>query len=305
MSPGAQEAAVAQPPTGWRLWLTAVRPRTLTLSVVPVFLGSALAWAEGAPVAWLTLFAALLAAAGLQAGANLHNDAVDFERGNDQPHRQGPLRVTAAGWATPAAVHLAAKTAFGLAFLFGLYLVAVGGWLFLLLGLASLAAGYAYSGGPRPVSYTPAGEVFVFVFFGLVAVAGSHYLQLGHLSAVGLLGGVAMGLFASAVLMVNNYRDLDDDAAVGRRTLAVALGRERSRKAYALMVTLPFVCVIGLWPLLPAHAPMLLALAALPKSLGLAREFTLREGAALNPVLGETAQAQLIFGALLCVGMAL
>jgi 1,4-dihydroxy-2-naphthoate polyprenyltransferase len=303
MSSGAQQAAA--PPTGWRLWLTAVRPRTLTLSVVPVFLGSALAWAEGAPVAVLTLLAALLAAALLQAGANLHNDAVDFERGNDKPGRQGPTRVTAAGWATPAQVHFAAKTAFGLAFLFGLYLVAVGGWPFFLLGLASLAAGYAYSGGPRPVSYTPAGEVFVFLFFGLVAVAGSHYLQSGHLSAAGLLGGAAMGFLASAVLMVNNYRDLDGDAAVGRRTLAVALGRERSRKAYTLMVTLPFVCVLGLWPLLPAHAPMLLALAALPKCIDLAHAFGQKKGAALNPVLGETAQAQLVFGALLCAGLAL
>ena len=228
-------------PRGWRLWWQAARPRTLTIAATPVIAGTALAWSQGAHPAWLAALAALFAALLIQAGTNLHNDAADYERGNDTAARIGPPRVTAAGWATPRAVKRAAFLAFAGAFASGTYLVAVGGWPILAIGLASLAAAWAYSGGPRPISYTPLGELFVLVFFGIFAVAGSHYLQSGHLSATALLAGLAIGAPAAAVLLVNNYRDLDGDKAAGRRTLAAVLGRAGAQRLYGFLMLLPFV----------------------------------------------------------------
>lgn len=292
-------------PSGWRLWLLAARPKTLGLAVGPVVAGTALAWAEGAPRAWLPALAALTAALAIQAGTNLHNDAADFERGTDRPDRVGPLRVTAAGWATPSQVHGAAFAAFGLAFLLGIYLVAMGGWPIVAIGLASLAAGWAYSGGPRPISHTPLGELFVLAFFGLAAVGGSHWLQSGAVTALSLLGGTAVGLFAAAVLMVNNYRDVAGDTAAGRRTLAAVLGPAFARRAYAAMLLLPF----ALPPLL-AHGPLgrpgaWLAWAVLPWCLMLIRRLARLAGAELNAVLAGTAKAGLGYALLLAVGVSL
>jgi 1,4-dihydroxy-2-naphthoate octaprenyltransferase len=292
-------------PSGWRLWLLAARPKTLGLAVGPVVAGTALAWAEGAPRAWLPALAALTAALAIQAGTNLHNDAADFERGTDRPDRVGPLRVTAAGWATPGQVHGAAFAAFGLAFLLGIYLVAMGGWPIVAIGLASLAAGWAYSGGPRPISHTPLGELFVLAFFGLAAVGGSHWLQSGAVTAFSLLGGTAVGLFAAAVLMVNNYRDVAGDTAAGRRTLAAVLGPAFARRAYAAMLLLPF----ALPPLL-AHGPLgrpgaWLAWAVLPWCLMLIRRLARLAGAELNAVLAGTAKAGLGYALLLAVGVSL
>ncbi len=291
-------------PRGLSLWWRAVRPRTLTMAVVPVAVGVALAGAEGAALAWLPGLAALACTVLIQAGTNLHNDAADFERGNDRADRVGPPRVTAAGWTTPGQVRGAARLAFALAMLGGLYLVRVGGWPILAVGLAAIAAGYAYSGGPRPISHTPLGEFFVLVFFGLVAVAGSHYLQSGRLSAAGLLGGAAVGAFAAAVLMVNNYRDLEADAAAGRRTLAGVLGRPRARLAYALFLLLPFALLAGLGRLLPQCPGLFLALLAVLPCLRLIRRLgATPPGPALNALLAGTAQAQVWFGALLAVGV--
>jgi len=180
------EAAVGGKPGGLRLWLTAARPRTLPLAASPVLVGTSLAWAEGAPQLWAVALAALLAALLIQVGTNLHNDAADFERGADGADRLGPVRVTAAGWATPRQVRLAALLAFAGAFLLGVWLAFVGGWPIVAVGLASLAAGWAYSGGPRPISHSPFGEIFVLAFFGLVAVGGTHYLQSGALTPAAL-----------------------------------------------------------------------------------------------------------------------
>lgn len=275
------------------------------MAIVPVLVGTALAWAEGAPTAWAPALAALLAALAIQAGTNLHNDAADHERGNDSPERVGPLRVTAAGWAQPGAVRRAAAVAFALAFALGLYLVAVGGWPILALGLASIAAGWAYSGGPRPISHTPFGELFVLIFFGIVAVAGSHYLQSGSIAGSALLAGAALGSMAAAVLMINNYRDLADDLAVGRWTLAAALGRAGARRAYGTMMLLPFAVPVLIAVATTAHAGAVLALLVLPQALSLVRRLARTEGAALNVLLAQTARAQLLFGALLAVGVSL
>jgi 1,4-dihydroxy-2-naphthoate octaprenyltransferase len=296
--------ALPAPPRGWRLWWLAARPKTLTLAAAPVVVGCALAWAEGAAPAWVAALVAFLAALLIQAGTNLHNDTADFERGNDRADRIGPARVTASGWASPRAVRRAALAAFGAAFAGGAYLVYVGGWPIFIVGVVSIAAGWAYSGGPRPISYTPLGEIFVLLFFGLIAVAGSYYLQSGHVTLTALLAGIAVGGPAAGVLMVNNYRDLDTDSAAGRRTLAATLGRAASRRAYALMMLAPFA-LAGLLAWL-AHPGALLALGALPHAIALVRGLgPATEGAALNALLAGTARQQLLFSALLAAGVSL
>ena len=289
----------AAPPRGWRLWATAARPRTLPLAATPVLAGSALAWAEGAAPAWGPLLATFGAALLIQIGTNLHNDAADFEGGNDGTDRLGPLRVTAAGWATPGQVRGAAYGAFAAALLLGVYLVIHGGWPILAVGCASLLAGAAYSGGPRPISHTPFGEVFVWVFFGLVAVAGSYWLQAGELSAAALIAGGALGFPAAAVLLVNNLRDVAADSAVGRRTLAAVLGDAGARRLHAVLMFLPF----ALLPWLAAgQGGAWLALLALPAAGAVVLRMRAARGAALNRVLADTARAQFVFGLLLAVG---
>ena len=301
MKPEPIVAAALAAPRGWRLWWQAARPRTLTIAATPVFVGSALAWAQGAVPSWPAALLALLAALLIQAGTNLHNDAADFERGNDTDERIGPPRVTAAGWASPRAVKRVALFAFAGAFAAGIDLVAIGGWPILAIGLASLAAGWAYSGGPRPISYTAFGELFVLAFFGVFAVAGSHYLQSGRLSATALLAGLAVGGPAAAVLLVNNYRDLAGDIAVGRRTLAALLGRGGSQRLYRFLMLLPFALLA---PIAVARPGALLALLALPAALRLVRRMpAANDAASLNGMLAGSARLQLLFGLLFALGV--
>lgn len=304
MKPELPAAVLGAPPSGWRVWWTATRPRTLSISATPVLVGSTLAWAEGGAPAWLPMLAALCCAVLIQVGTNLHNDAADYERGTDQPDRIGPLRVTAAGWASPAEVRRAAMVSFVLAFALGIYLVTIGGWPILAAGLASLVAGWSYSGGRHPISHTPLGELFVLVFFGLVAVAGSHWLQLGHGSLKTLLAGMVVGMPAAAVLLVNNYRDLEDDVRSGRRTLAALLGRERSRGVYAALMLLPYAVILMLALLgLPGA---LLGFLALPFSISLIRRLRrTAPGPRLNLMLAGTAQAGFVLGLLLSIGVLL
>ncbi|MEY8877289.1 MAG: 1,4-dihydroxy-2-naphthoate polyprenyltransferase [Leptothrix sp. (in: b-proteobacteria)] len=297
-------APLAAPPSGGRIWLTAIRPRTLSIAVTPVLLGTALAWADGSTHHWAALLAALACALLIQIGTNLHNDVLDFERGTDHAGRIGPLRVTAAGWVSARSMHRATALCFGLTVPPGLYLVGQGGWPILLAGLGSLLAGWAYSGGPRPVSHTALGELFVLVFFGLVAVVGSHWLQAGATTLAPWLGGAALGLPAAAVLLVNNYRDLDNDLRSGRRTLVARLGRAGARRAYAAMLLLPYALVLLLaWR---AHPGALLALVGLPVSIRLTRRLRQELSAPeLNELLAATAKAGSILGLLLAVGMLL
>lgn len=303
MKPELPLAILQVPPHGWRIWWTAARPRTLTLATAPVVAGTALAWAEGAVPRWPVVLAVLLAALLIQIGTNLHNDAADHERGNDRADRLGPLRVTAAGWATAMQVRKASRAAFALAFLLGIYLVAQGGWPILLIGLASLAAGVAYSGGRRPISHTPLGELFVWVFFGILAVAGSYWLQAGSFSPAAWVAGVTIGLPASAVLLVNNLRDAVADIRSGRRTLAVYLGDTAARRGYGLLMLLPFASL----PLFAAlgHWGAWLALLTLPAGLLLARRIQRTHGPALNLLLARTAQYALGFAVCLAAGVLL
>jgi 1,4-dihydroxy-2-naphthoate octaprenyltransferase len=292
-------------PSGWRLWWAAARPRTLTIAVTPVLLGCALAHVGGAPLDWMVALTTLACALAIQIGTNLHNDSADFMRGNDRAERIGPLRVTAAGWARPDQVKHAAMAAFAAALALGTLLVVKGDWPILLLGLAALFAGWAYSGGPRPISHSALGELFVLFFFGIAAVAGSHYLQSGLLSPVALLAGAAVGSMAAAVLLVNNFRDRVEDTAAGRRTLAARLGPPGARRAYAAMVLLPFLVpplLVGLGALPPGG---LAAYLALPQAIALSRSLGETDGIALNPILARTALTQFFFGLLLAIGISL
>jgi 1,4-dihydroxy-2-naphthoate octaprenyltransferase len=292
--------------TALQIWLLAIRPRTLSISLVPVMVGSALAWAETQLFAWLTLLATLVGALLIQIGTNLHNDAADFERGADTAQRLGPRRVSAEGWLQPGQVRRAAHLSFTGAFLTGLYLVWLGGWPIALLGLLSLAAAYAYTGGPRPVAYTPLGELFVFVFFGLVAVSGSFYLQTHQWSWNALLLGAAVGLPAAAVLLINNYRDLDTDRHAGKHTLAVVLGRPAIRYLYAALLLLAPVTTLPLLTQDLGGVMLVLPWLSLVAAFFLIRRlWYTRIDKRLNRLLAQTAQWQLLFGTLLSMALTL
>jgi 1,4-dihydroxy-2-naphthoate octaprenyltransferase len=282
-----------------KYWLLAIRPKTLSLSLVPVCVGIALAWHETQQFVVLPALAALLAALLIQIGTNLHNDAEDFARGTDTAERLGPPRATAQGWLSSRAVMRGAYLAFGLAFLIGLYLVWRGGWPILAVGLASLVAGYAYTGGPRPIAYSASGELFVFLFFGLVAVLGSYYLQTLSLSLAALAGASSIGLLAAAVLLVNNYRDLQSDRKAGKLTLAHHLGSRGSQVFYGVLVLAPFLLPLAL------HLDAAwLVLLVLPLALLLLFRFVReRPGPAFNRILARTALLQLLYGLLLSVAL--
>jgi 1,4-dihydroxy-2-naphthoate octaprenyltransferase len=229
----------------------------------------------------------------------------DHERGADGPDRLGPLRVTAAGLLSPSQMKRGALVSSLVAALAGLSLVWMGGWPILLLGLASLVAAWAYTGGPLPIAYTPFGELCVLIFFGLGAVAGTSWLHLGHLTVASVLSGIAIGCFGAAVLLVNNYRDAAADARVGRRTLAITVGPRISRWLYALLMVTPFA-LLPVFDLLLRGGHAWLAFGGLPLALLMVRRF-FREapGPAFNRILAQTAQVQLAYGALLCLGLVL
>ena len=285
-------------------WFLACRPKTLSVSLSPVLVGSAIACHDTGTLLWLPLLAAALGAAFIQIGTNLFNDVGDFLRGTDTPDRLGPKRATAEGWLTPGMVKTGAWLSFALAFLCGIYLVWHGGWPIVAIGLASLAAGWSYTGGPRPIAYGPLGEFFVWIFFGLVAVGGSYYLQTLTITGPVLFAAGLVGLLAAAVITVNNYRDADGDARSGKRTLAVRLGRPATRPVYAGEILLPY----ALLPLLAELYgwPGLLPLLSLPLALALIRRFY-REapGPVFNELLATTAKLQLAFSFLLVIGLVL
>jgi 1,4-dihydroxy-2-naphthoate octaprenyltransferase len=264
-----------------------------------VVVGTAVAGADG-HVIWWRAAAALVVAVALQVGTNYANDYSDGIRGTDD-RRVGPVRLVASGLKPPAQVKAAALSAFALAGLAGLALAAAAGWWLLAVGAASMAAGWFYTGGPRPYGYAGYGELFVFVFFGLVATAGTAYLQLGRLTALAALAAVPVGLLAVALLVVNNLRDIPGDTASGKRTLAVKVGADATRKLYAFCVLGPFALLFAIAALRPGA---LLALAALPVAVPPVRR-VLRgtQGAGLVPVLVATGKTQLAFGLLLALGI--
>ena len=283
------------------IWIAGARPRTLPAAVVPVAVGTAVAVGDGV-TAWRAL-AALVVALAIQVGTNYANDYQDGVRGTDDV-RVGPVRLVASGLAPASAVRTAALAAFGVAAVAGLALAAAVGWELVLVGLVSFAAGWLYTGGPKPYGYLGLGEVFVFVFFGLVATVGSTYVQTGEITGLAVCAAVPVGLLATALLVVNNLRDIPTDTEAGKKTMAVRLGDRTTRIVYVTMLVDVFLLVVVL--AVTARMPALLGLVGIVVAIPPIRE--IRRGAvgpALIPVLGATGRTQLVTGLLLALGLAL
>ena len=288
-----------------RLWLAAARPRTLPAAVAPVLVGTALA-AEQGVFRPLVFACALIGSVFIQIGTNLSNDYSDARRGADTEDRLGPVRVTAGGLLPPRRVLIGTYAAFAVAVLAGLYLVAVTGPELLVVGAVSILAGVLYTGGPRPYGYEGLGELFVFLFFGLVAVAGSYYVQTDALRWEAFALAVPVGLLAAAIIVVNNVRDIDTDRRAGKRTLAVMLGRRRARALYPAMLGAAFIATVALGLAGDPTRWVLLALVAAPLGVPLVRLVATRsEGPALNRALAGTGQLLGAYSLVLSVGLLL
>jgi 1,4-dihydroxy-2-naphthoate octaprenyltransferase len=283
----------------------AARVRTLPAAIAPVLVGTALAGFQSVfhP---LRFIAALVGAIFIQVGTNLSNDYSDARRGADTEDRLGPVRVTAGGLVPPGQVLRATYISFGVAVLAGIYLVAVAGWELLLVGAASILAGVLYTGGPRPYGYEGLGEVLVFLFFGIVAVAGSYFVQVKHLNWEAFALAVPVGLLAAGILVVNNIRDIDTDRRAGKRTLAVRLGRERTRTLFATIVYGAFLLAPVTWLFGPLSAWLLLSWLTLPLAAEVVRAVRNHtDGPTLNATLARSGLLQLTFCMLLSAGLLL
>lgn len=292
-------------PTPLQTWILAARPKTLWAAAAPVMMGAAMARADGVFHTWAAV-AALAGALLIQVGTNLYNDYADFKKGTDDDSRQGPLRITQAGLAKPQTVRGASIAVFGLSFLCCLYLVTRGGWPILVIGVISILCGFLYTGGPRPLGYVGLGDVFVLVFFGPVAVAGTYYVQAGSGTGwpvAAMIAGVAPGLLSCAILAVNNLRDREGDARAGKRTLAVRFGLGFARAEYVFCIVVAVLCPVVLRVYTGAHSWALLTLLVLPLSIPAVRlVFAHDSGTVLNPVLAKTARLLLVFAVLFSVG---
>lgn len=278
------------------IWWQAARPKTLPLSITPVILGICLSFNDlVGKINWLGAFATLLGAIFIQIGVNLHNDASDFLKGGDSKERIGPQRVTASGLIPPDIVKKGADICFLTAALLGIYLVNIAGMPILIVGVLSILCAFAYTAGPKPIAYTPLGELFVFIFFGLVAVCGSYYVQTLSMTPEVLVGGSTVGFFAAAVLAVNNYRDMEVDRKSGRRTLAIVLGKKLAKVEYTLLIFIPFAIPWDeyryTWLCLPFAAYLHWQF------------WRLNPGPAFNWILARTAQLQIIYVLLLLWGV--
>ena len=289
-------------PNLFQIWWLAIRPKTLPAAASGVVMGSALAWADGlfqiGPAS-----AALCVALLLQIGSNVANDVFNFERGADTSERQGPLRVTQAGLLTPAQVKRGMWIIFGLAAICGLYLFTLRGWVIIAIGLAAILSAIAYTGGPFPLGYYGLGDVFVFIFFGIAAVTGTYYVHVGSVSAAAWWMSVPVGLIITAILVVNNLRDIENDRKVGKHTLAVLLGARGARIEYAL-------CVIGAYLILPVLIMLnivpvssLLAWLSIPIASKSMRVVFTQNGRPLNAALAGTGQTVFAYSVLFWLGI--
>jgi 1,4-dihydroxy-2-naphthoate polyprenyltransferase len=288
-----------------RIWLMAARPRTLPAAVAPVLVGTAAAvqWAGHLP-RWGAFLAALVGSIFIQIGTNLANDYSDAKRGADSADRLGPVRVTSAGLVTPQRVLTATWVAFAVAVACGLYLATVAGPVIIAIGIVSIAAGVLYTGGPRPYGYAGLGELFVFLFFGLVAVNGSYYVQVEELDALPIGLSVAIGFLATAILVVNNVRDLETDRRAGKMTLAVRIGRPRAVMLYRALVLGAFVVLPVALAAGEASALPLIGLLALPLAVGPMRTMSNhRDGPALNGALAATGALLGVYSLLVTAGL--
>jgi 1,4-dihydroxy-2-naphthoate octaprenyltransferase len=271
---------------------------------VPVVVGSALAWRDGVFNGWAAL-AALLAALLIQIGTNFANDVHDFKKGADTAARVGPTRVTSAGLLTPKQVEAGMVVVFAAAVLLGAYLIYVGGWPILLIGVFSILAGLAYTAGPFPLGYNGLGDVAVFIFFGLVAVTGTYYVQAQTVTPVVWWAAVPIGALATAIIVVNNVPDTDTDRAAGKRTLSVLLGRPAARLEYVGLLLMAYAAPLVMWLAFQQSVWVLLAWLTLPLAGRHVHALYTTDGPALNRTLGGTAQLLAQYGALLALGIVL
>lgn len=292
-------------PSARSVWLAGARLRTLPAALVPVMVGTAVAasdtgaWNNG--ISWFRAFLALVVAGALQVGTNFANDYSDGIRGTDDEDRVGPMRLVGSGLVEPRQVKIAAFAAFGVAAVFGLLLSILVGWQLLVVGAASLLAGWFYTGGKNPYGYMGLGEVFVFVFFGLVATVGSAYVQSEELTALAWAAGTAVGLLAVALLVTNNLRDIETDAVSGKNTLAVRMGESGTRMLFVACIGGAFAIALMLNV---ARPWALLAFAALPLAVPpISAVVKGTSGPALIRVLGQTGRLQLAFGIALTIGL--
>ncbi len=287
----------------WSAWKLAIRPRTLPAAAAGVLMGCALAWRDG----FFRLDAALaclLTAVLLQIGSNLANDVFDFERGTDTPERLGPVRVTQAGLLTPSQVKQGMAVMFAVAALFGLYLAWLGGWPIIIIGIAAILSAIAYTGGPFPLGYYGLGDLFVFIFFGLASVAGTYYVQAGSVSAAAWWMTIPPGLIITAILVVNNLRDLENDRKAGKHTLAVILGEQRTKTQYLICMIAAYLVLLPSAWLEVVPWSSLLAWLSLPFAIRTTRMVLTQKGRALNAALAGTGQTALLFSILFWIGLA-
>ena len=293
------------PVTKWSAWLLAIRPKTLPAAVAPVLVGIALAWADKA-FSLLPALAALAGALLIQIGTNLANDYFDHVKGVDTAERKGPMRVAASGLVSLTQLRIAIGFTFALAALVGLYLVVVGGWPILVLGLASLLAALAYSGGPFPIGYHGLGDLFAFLFFGPAAVCGTYFVQAHSLTLKVLAASVPVGALTVAILVVNNLRDIETDRQAGKRTLAVMIGPHATRLEYLVLLIAAYVVPPLFWLGGWSPAWVLIPWLTLPLAARLTRTvYQTTEGAQLNKALAGTANLDLAFSLLFALGLIL
>lgn len=301
-SPGS--GAGNPPPGSLQAWVLASRPKTLSAAAVPVLVGTACASARGR-VVWGPALAALLGSLLLQIGANFANDVFDFEKGADTAERLGPTRAVQAGLISARQMRAGMLLVFALALLVGLYLTAVSGPIILVIGCASIASAIAYTGGPYPLGYHGLGDLFVFVFFGLVAVCGTTFVEIGRVPDLAWVCAIPVGALATAILVVNNLRDHVTDRGAGKRTLAVRFGPGFAISQYRALLLMsyltPFALVLGR----VTGPEALLPIASLPLALKTGRQVASSSGRALNPLLAATAKLLAIFGVLFAIGLSL
>lgn len=295
-------ASAKSRPSTMSIWFQAMRPKTLTAAVAPVSVGTGLAVADGV-FQWMPVVAALVGATLIQIGTNLANDYFDFKKGADTQERLGPARVTQKGWVSPRQVAKATAVAFGLSALVGSYLVYVGGLPIVVIGVASIISGVLYTGGPKPLGYLGLGDIFVFVFFGPVAVCGTYYVQALEITALSLWASVPIGFLATAILVVNNLRDRKTDVVANKRTLAVRFGAGVARAEYFGLVVGAYVALLIPVLMYQASYAWFLPLVSLPLAAKEILAIYKKDGAQLNPHLGQAAKLGLIFGLLLALGV--
>ncbi len=288
----------------WRIWWLASRPKTLTAAITPVFVGIAVALAEGVFTP-LPAISALLVGLFIQIGTNLYNDYADYQRGADTPDRLGPLRVTQAGLLPASVVRRGAIVAFGLAGLAGIYLIWRAGWVVGVLGAAAILAGLAYTAGPWPLAYNGLGDLFAWIFFGFVAVCGTAYVQLGRVPDLAWIGGLALGGMITALLAVNNFRDIEADRAAGRKTIPVCFGRRGGLLEISLCMLIAFTTPVVMFTMNGKNPWYLLPLISAPEALRIIAYVSQNKGVALNRALAWTARLVFWFGGLMAIAILL